>query len=130
MSIWAIQETCKGKKCSVLALRSLATQLPFLPFPTHRQGKSPEECSLCPRGKYADFEGATATAECVRCPAGKFADEEGMKDCLCITPSSCNLEFLTPEGKLSEQFYIPIDGISVDYMRETVPYIGNARYSI
>lgn len=101
------------------------TKCPFGRYRSLAKGKNPDECSLCPRGKYANFQGATATSECIRCPAGKFADEQGMKDCQCITDTSCDLKFTTPAGVLKERFYMPDqDGISVDYHRESVPYIG------
>ena len=96
------------------------TKCPFGRYRSLKKGKSPDECSLCPRGKYANFEGATKTAECIRCPAGKFADEEGMKECACITPDSCKLEFKTPAGEVSEVFYAN----NIDYFRESIPYTG------
>ena len=77
-----------------------------------------DECSLCPRAKYANATGNTQEIECLRCPAGKFAAEEGSKLCSCITTESCDL-VVDSDG--SDKTYFKND---VDFFRETVPFEG------
>lgn len=91
-------------------------------YRSREKGKSANECTLCPIGKYANILGSILVSDCLRCPAGKHAEQEGMRLCKCITKDSCALSVRNAR-KTSKWFSLnEKDGI--DYFRETIPFMG------
>jgi len=92
------------------------------------RGKSTDDCRRCPIGKYANIPGSKQVSDCKRCPAGKNAEEEGMALCKCVTVhgtvNSCDTKSSITDEDKTDYFMPDASGQSVDYFRETIPYIG------
>ena len=92
-------------------------------YRTLKKGKSPDDCSLCPIGKYAATIGNTDSTKCIRCPAGKNAEQKGMAECKCITDMSCDYE---NDGVVYFNAEKNEDNEHIDFLRETLPFIGTS----
>lgn len=89
------------------------------------KGTNADDCAKCPKGKYANLIGGTSVDSCIRCPAGTVAEEEGMGLCKDITTRSGQLN--VPLDGVDRYFYsdpTSNTNISVDFHRETVPFVG------
>lgn len=116
-----------------LSIRSLEATSQCLQCPPGRyrpanRGKSADDCTQCPIGKFANIPGSVLVSDCKRCPAGKNAEETGMAECKCITSAgkvnSCDTLGTGGDGSLKHYYAADQSGQSVDYYRETTPFIG------
>ena len=101
---------------------SICKKCPYGTYRATTLGTNENDCTKCPIGKYLDALGSTMATDCKRCPAGKWSDVEGMRYCTCIDAASCDMPIttLTSNGPVTTHYF----NDSIDFYRETVPYIG------
>ena len=126
------REAVKGVSIVELERTKTCTLCPPGRYRKTNRGKAPTDCTACPIGKFANIPGSVLVSDCKRCPAGKNAEEVGMAECKCMTGAgnaqSCDMPNKASRDSTSStvHYYLPdpVTKQSIDFYRETVPFIG------